>query len=63
MKNNGYEAIFLGIGLPEPNLIPIFENLTPEMGFYSSKAFLPAVAKGSKPGKDFKLYIKALAHL
>ncbi|XP_032675944.1 dihydropyrimidine dehydrogenase [NADP(+)] [Odontomachus brunneus] len=50
LQNAGYKAIFLGIGLPEPNSIPIFENLTPEMGFFTSKNFLPAVAKSSKPG-------------
>ncbi|EFN81057.1 Dihydropyrimidine dehydrogenase [NADP+] [Harpegnathos saltator] len=50
LQNVGYKAIFLGIGLPEPKSIPIFENLTPEMGFYTSKSFLPAVAKSSKLG-------------
>ncbi|XP_014473773.1 PREDICTED: dihydropyrimidine dehydrogenase [NADP(+)] [Dinoponera quadriceps] len=50
LQDDGYQAIFLGIGLPEPKNIPIFENLTPEMGFFTSKGFLPAVAKSSKPG-------------
>jgi len=50
LQNAGYKAIFLGIGLPEPKSISIFENLTPEMGFFTSKSFLPIVAKGSKPG-------------
>ncbi|XP_070150339.1 dihydropyrimidine dehydrogenase [NADP(+)] [Polyergus mexicanus] len=50
LQDAGYKAIFLGIGLPEPKNIPIFENLTLEMGFFTSKSFLPAVAKGSKPG-------------
>ncbi|EZA58247.1 hypothetical protein DMN91_006467 [Ooceraea biroi] len=50
LQNAGYKAIFLGIGLPEPKSVPIFENLTAEMGFFTSKSFLPAVAKGSKPG-------------
>lgn len=50
LQNAGYKTIFLGIGLPEPKNIPIFENLTTEMGFFTSKGFLPAVAKGSKPG-------------
>lgn len=50
LKNNGYEAIFLGIGLPEAKVIPIFQGLNEKMGFYTSKSFLPAVSKGSKPG-------------
>jgi len=50
LQDIGYKAIFLGIGLPEPKSIPIFENFTPQMGFYTSKSFLPIVAKGSKPG-------------
>ncbi len=28
----------------------IFQSLTPEMGFYTSKSFLPKVATASKPG-------------
>lgn len=56
LQDVGYKAIFLGIGLPEPKNIPIFENLTltekdpTKIGFFTSKSFLPAVAKGSKPG-------------
>uniref|UniRef100_T1PFN8 Dihydropyrimidine dehydrogenase [NADP(+)] n=1 Tax=Musca domestica TaxID=7370 RepID=T1PFN8_MUSDO len=43
-------AVFLGIGLPEPKLNPIFKGLDESMGFYTSKSFLPKVADGSKPG-------------
>ncbi|XP_037070102.1 dihydropyrimidine dehydrogenase [NADP(+)]-like [Pollicipes pollicipes] len=50
LKADGYEAVFLGIGLPQPKKIAIFENLTEEMGFYTSKDFLPRVAAASKPG-------------
>ncbi|XP_001604620.1 dihydropyrimidine dehydrogenase [NADP(+)] [Nasonia vitripennis] len=50
LQNSGYEVIFLGFGLPEPKSVPIFDGLTPEMGFYTSKNFLPAVSQGSKPG-------------
>lgn len=50
IKNSGYECVFLGIGLPEPKIDPIFEGLTKEQGFYSSKDFLPLVSQGSKPG-------------
>lgn len=44
------DAIFLGIGLPQPTLNPIFKGLNEEMGFYTSKNFLPRVAEGSKKG-------------
>ncbi|XP_058793029.1 dihydropyrimidine dehydrogenase [NADP(+)] [Phymastichus coffea] len=50
LQKSGYKAIFLGFGLPEPNVAPIFKDLTQEMGFFTSKNFLPAVSKGSKPG-------------
>lgn len=50
LKAAGTEVIFLGIGLPEPKKIPIFENLDTNMGFYTSKNFLPAVSLGSKSG-------------
>ncbi|XP_034946599.1 dihydropyrimidine dehydrogenase [NADP(+)] [Chelonus insularis] len=50
LKQTGYQAIFLGIGLPEAKIAPIFQELTAEMGFFTSKTFLPAVSKGSKAG-------------
>ncbi|XP_063218840.1 dihydropyrimidine dehydrogenase [NADP(+)] [Bacillus rossius redtenbacheri] len=50
LKNEGYHAIFLGLGLPEAKMFPPFEDLTEEMGFFTSKSFLPAIAKGSKAG-------------
>ncbi|XP_041064626.1 dihydropyrimidine dehydrogenase [NADP(+)]-like [Carcharodon carcharias] len=50
LKQDGYEAVFIGIGLPEPKRDHIFEGLTVEHGFYTSKDFLPLVAKASKPG-------------
>ncbi|KAK7100969.1 dihydropyrimidine dehydrogenase [NADP(+)]-like [Littorina saxatilis] len=50
LKEKGYKAIFVGIGLPDPKKIPIFHELTQEMGFYTSKAFLPMVAQASKAG-------------
>uniref|UniRef100_A0A0K0DYG4 Dihydropyrimidine dehydrogenase [NADP(+)] n=1 Tax=Strongyloides stercoralis TaxID=6248 RepID=A0A0K0DYG4_STRER len=46
----GAKALFIGIGMPEAKRIPIFEGLTIENGFYTSKDYLPIVAKGSKPG-------------
>jgi len=38
------------VGLPNPKRIPEFENLTEEMGFFTSKDFLPQVSKASKAG-------------
>ena len=46
-----YEAIFVGIGLPDSKVAPIFEGLTVDNGFYASKDFLPVVSMGSKPGE------------
>jgi len=50
LKRDGCKAVFLGIGNPEPKIIPIFKGLTEDQGFYTSKSFLPKVAKASKPG-------------
>merc|ERR1712137_266376 len=50
LKADGNVAIFLGIGLGAPRVTPIFDGLTEESGFYTSKSFLPAVSKASKPG-------------
>ena len=36
--------------MPDPKKIPIFENLTEDVGFYTSKGFLPKVAQASKAG-------------
>uniref|UniRef100_A0A0C9Q8R5 Dihydropyrimidine dehydrogenase [NADP(+)] n=1 Tax=Fopius arisanus TaxID=64838 RepID=A0A0C9Q8R5_9HYME len=45
-----YDIVFLGIGLPQAKVIPIFSGLTEASGFFTSKGFLPRVSKGSKPG-------------
>ncbi|XP_063284409.1 dihydropyrimidine dehydrogenase [NADP(+)] isoform X1 [Pelobates fuscus] len=50
LKEEGFAAIFIGIGLPEPKKEPVFDGLTTEQGFYTSKDFLPLVAKSSKQG-------------
>ena len=50
LKKQGYEAVFVGIGLPEPNKQKIFDGLDEKNNFYTSKSFLPAVSKASKPG-------------
>ncbi|XP_045463180.1 dihydropyrimidine dehydrogenase [NADP(+)] [Harmonia axyridis] len=43
-------AVFVGIGLPQPKVDPIFVGLTESMGFYTSKSFLPKVSEVSKKG-------------
>uniref|UniRef100_A0A4W2HDT1 Dihydropyrimidine dehydrogenase [NADP(+)] n=1 Tax=Bos indicus x Bos taurus TaxID=30522 RepID=A0A4W2HDT1_BOBOX len=50
LKEEGYKAAFIGIGLPEPKKDHIFQGLTQDQGFYTSKDFLPLVAKSSKAG-------------
>ncbi|XP_033636477.1 dihydropyrimidine dehydrogenase [NADP(+)]-like [Asterias rubens] len=50
LKESGYEAVFLGIGLPEAKRIAVFDGLTLEQGFYTSKDYLPVVSKASKAG-------------
>lgn len=44
----GYRAVFLGLGKPQPKVIPIFEGLGIENGFFTSKDFLPLASKASK---------------
>ena len=39
----GFAATFIGIGNPQPKTIPIFEGLTEDKGYYTSKSFLPKV--------------------
>lgn len=50
LQKDGYEAIFVGIGLPQPKKIGIFADLDTSMGFYTSKDFLPQVTAVSKTG-------------
>ncbi|CAH1393543.1 unnamed protein product [Nezara viridula] len=50
LMSDGYDAIFIGIGLPDPKRNTVFNGLTTEMGYYASKDFLPLVAKSSKQG-------------
>ncbi|XP_032232152.2 dihydropyrimidine dehydrogenase [NADP(+)] [Nematostella vectensis] len=50
LKNDGYKGIFLGMGLPQPKKFHVFEGLSEQNGFYTSKSFLPVVSSGSKPG-------------
>ncbi|KAI1289875.1 putative dihydropyrimidine dehydrogenase [Halotydeus destructor] len=50
LKADGHSALFLGIGLPEPKKLKIFDGLNQSNGYYTSKDFLPLVSKASKPG-------------
>ena len=50
LKNSGHEAVFVGIGMPNPKKNPLFNGLTQDMGFFTSKDFLPKVAAASKAG-------------
>uniref|UniRef100_A0A8C5B8I0 Dihydropyrimidine dehydrogenase [NADP(+)] n=1 Tax=Gadus morhua TaxID=8049 RepID=A0A8C5B8I0_GADMO len=50
LKNKGFKAVFVGIGLPQANRAKIFKDLTMDQGFFTSKDFLPMVATASKPG-------------
>jgi len=50
MRNDGFAAAFIGIGNPEPKTIPIFDGLTENDGYFTSKGFLPKVARASKAG-------------
>ncbi|EGC37613.1 dihydropyrimidine dehydrogenase [Dictyostelium purpureum] len=50
LHQQGYEVVYLGIGMPEPKIDPVFNGLTTPEGFYTSKEFLPLVSKASKAG-------------
>lgn len=41
------------VGLPQPKLSPVFDGLSIESGFYTSKDFLPVVSMGSKAGEHY----------
>ncbi|EYC21985.1 hypothetical protein Y032_0018g3645 [Ancylostoma ceylanicum] len=47
---DGAKAVFLGIGMPDPKKVDVFDGLTQSHGFYTSKDFLPIIAAASKPG-------------
>ena len=50
LLQDGCEGVFLGFGLPNPKTDPIFKGLSEENGFFTSKKYLPDVARASKPG-------------
>ncbi|GAB1609209.1 dihydropyrimidine dehydrogenase [NADP(+)]-like [Argonauta hians] len=61
LRQDGYAAIFIGIGLPDPRKSGTFSTMTEEKGFYTSKSFLPKVALASKSGMcSCKTYLPKL---
>uniref|UniRef100_A0A671MFC4 Dihydropyrimidine dehydrogenase [NADP(+)] n=1 Tax=Sinocyclocheilus anshuiensis TaxID=1608454 RepID=A0A671MFC4_9TELE len=48
LKEEGYKAVFIGIGLPQANRHKLFDGLSTEQALYAF--FLPLVTKASKPG-------------
>lgn len=67
LRNDGYVAVFCGVGLPVAKKVDMFDGLGALEGFYTSKSFLPLVSESSKKGlcgcpapKPPKLYGKAL---
>ncbi|KAK5607084.1 hypothetical protein CRENBAI_008068 [Crenichthys baileyi] len=50
LNEEGFKAVFIGIGLPQANRAEIFQGLTVDQGFFTSKDFLPMVASASKKG-------------
>ncbi|MED6258715.1 hypothetical protein ATANTOWER_011334, partial [Ataeniobius toweri] len=50
LNEEGFKAVFIGIGLPQANRAEIFQGLTVGQGFFTSKDFLPMVASASKKG-------------
>lgn len=48
IPDDGFKAIFVGIGKPQPKIAPIFHGLNESIGFYTSKNFLPLVSRASK---------------
>lgn len=50
LKKDGFGAVFIGIGNPEPKTLDMFGGLTEATGYYTSKSFLPKVSRASKPG-------------
>lgn len=45
----------MSAGLPQANRAKIFEGLTMDQGFFTSKDFLPMVASASKKGTDVNI--------
>lgn len=56
LLKDGSKAIFLGIGLPDPQPNKVFQGLTEKEGFFTSKSFLPSVTKVTKQCGDCKTH-------
>jgi len=63
LKDQGYQAVFIGIGNPEPKTLPMFKGLSEEQGYYTSKGFLPKVSLASKAGMSCGGCAPSLPHL
>lgn len=50
LQKDGYEAVFVGIGMPQAKPTGVFQGLGKEQGYFTSKDFLPTVARASKRG-------------
>jgi len=50
LRDEDNAAVFIGVGNPDAKTIPMFDGLTEEQGYFTSKSFLPKVSKASKPG-------------
>ncbi|OQV18065.1 Dihydropyrimidine dehydrogenase [NADP(+)] [Hypsibius exemplaris] len=50
LRDQGHDAVFVGIGLPNARRHKMFHGLDNASGFFTSKEFLPAVSMASKPG-------------
>ncbi|KAH7827898.1 dihydropyrimidine dehydrogenase (NAD+) [Monocercomonoides exilis] len=50
LKQDGYQAIFMGIGFPEAHMVDPFMRHKDLPNVWNSKSFLNAVALASKPG-------------
>lgn len=48
IPKGGFKVVFLGFGKPKPKIVSILQGLTEANGFYTSKDFLPLVARASK---------------
>jgi len=48
IPNDGFRAIFVGFGKPQPKIASMFKDLNQTNGFYTSKDFLPIVSRASK---------------
>ncbi|KAL3320770.1 hypothetical protein Ciccas_000541, partial [Cichlidogyrus casuarinus] len=59
LRKMGYKAMFLGFGMPDPRRAPVFEGLTQEQGYFTSKEFLPMVSEASKPNLTKKCSCKS----